>query len=160
MTAQDSELNYYERATCSKQWLEFNKGLAAELSAGLPPEEIRLLFRRIGERMAAAMPIARCDTVDALRDSFNLRWDAIGWGFASLHEQDGQLRITHACSPIAAAFGPDTSDWAGGFFEGAYQNWFEAQGIPSELRVRADSGEGSEPRRVVLRLGRFDGGAR
>jgi hypothetical protein len=165
MTDQESVLSYYQRATCSSQWLEFNRALAVELSAGLPPEEIRLLFRRIGERMAATMPVERCDTVRALREQMNQRWDAIGWGFADLHEQDDHLRITHACSPLAMAFGAESAGWACGFFEGAYQSWFAAQGIPASLRVRADTEEtdaGADAvaataaaRQVVLRLGRF-----
>ncbi len=134
--------------------MEFNRALAAELSAGLPPEEIRLLFNRIGERIAQALPVARCDTVDELNSHFNARWDSIEWGFASLHEEADHLRITHACSPLAMSFGPGAEDWVGSLFEGAYQSWFVAQGIPGGLRVRADAPSDSGPE-VVLRLGRF-----
>ena len=63
-------------------------------SPKLPPEEIRLLFNRIGERIAQALPVARCDTVDELNSHFNARWDSIEWGFASLHEEADHLRIT------------------------------------------------------------------
>lgn len=155
MTAKDPILDYYERATCSVQWMDFNRALAAELSAGLPSEELRLLFRRIGERIAQALPVARCDTVEELSTSFNARWSTINWGFASLHDDGDHLRITHACSPLATAFGPESQDWAPGFFEGAYQTWFSAQGIPSSLRVRADDMDAGGLPQVVLLLGRF-----
>ena len=49
MTTTTSLIGYYERITCSAQWLDFTRALAAELSAGLPPEENRRLFFRIGE---------------------------------------------------------------------------------------------------------------
>jgi hypothetical protein len=155
MTDQDPILAYYERITCSAQWMEFNRAMAAELSAGLPPEEIRLLFRRIGERVAKALPVARCDTLDELRWHFNARWEAIDWGFATLVEDDEHLRITHDCSPLATAFGPQAQDWASGFFEGAYQVWFAAQGTPPGLRVRAQAQPAAAPSQVLLRLGRF-----
>jgi hypothetical protein len=134
--------------------MEFNRALAAELSAGLPPEEIRQLFRRIGERVAAALPIARCDTVEQFRAGFNSRWASIDWGFATLQEQPDHLGIVHACSPLAMAFGPDAADWAGGFFEGAYQTWFAAQGTPAELQVRAQSSGADDLPQVVLHLGK------
>ena len=155
MTDKDTILSYYQRITCSAQWMEFNRAMAAELSAGLPPEEIRLLFRRIGERVAQALPVARCDTLDELGAGFNARWNAIDWGFATLVEVDDHLQITHACSPLAQAFGPEAPDWAGGFFEGAYQDWFAAQGTPPGLRVRAEAAGADGPAQVVLRLGRF-----
>jgi len=147
-------LSYYERSTCSVQWLEFNRALAAELSAGLPPEEIRQLFRRIGERVAVALPIERCDTVEQLRAGFNRQWKSIDWGFATLQEKSDHLGILHACSPLAMAFGPDATDWAGAFFEGAYQTWFAAQGTPAQLKVRADGSGAGELSQVFLRLGR------
>lgn len=155
MTDKDLFLSYYERSTCSAQWMEFNRAFAAELSAGLPPEDIRQLFRRIGERIALALPVERCDTVEQLRDGFNARWEAIDWGFALLEEQPDHLGIVHACSPLAMAFGPDTADWAAGFFEGAYQTWFAAQGTPADLRVRADVAGADGLPQVMLRLGRF-----
>jgi len=155
MTTQDPLLDYYERITCSAQWKQFNRALAAELGAGLPPEENRQLFARIGERVVQGMPVPRCNTLLELQAAFNAQWEAIDWGFCTLHETAEHLSITHACSPLAMAFGPDTADWSSGFFEGAYQAWFAAQGIPAELRVRIDApAEAGGPSKVVLKLGR------
>ena len=154
MTDKDLLLSYYERSTCSAQWMEFNRALASELSAGLPPEDIRQLFRRIGERVALALPVDRCDTVEQLRAGFNARWESIDWGFATLHEQPDHLRIVHACSPLAMAFGPESDQWATGFFEGAYQAWFAAQGTPPNLRVHAEGADVDGLPQVTLRLGK------
>jgi hypothetical protein len=155
MTDKDALLSYYESRTCSAQWMAFNRAFAAELGAGLPPEDIRQLFRRIGERIALAFPVERCDTVEQLGAAFNARWEAIDWGFATLQEQPDHLSIVHACSPLAMAFGPDAQDWAGGFFEGAYQTWFAAQGTPPALRVQAEAAPADGSPQVMLRLGRF-----
>ena len=162
MTTKDPSLisNYYERITCAVQWKEFNRALAAELTAGLPPEENRRLFTRIGERMARNLPIARCDTLAELQSAFNACWERIDWGVGILEETDDHVSIVHACSPMAMAFGPDSSDWAAGLFEGAYQTWFTAQGIPPDLRVRSETPPDvatavAPTRRVHLKLARF-----
>ncbi|CAN5800749.1 hypothetical protein BH11PSE13_BH11PSE13_15390 [soil metagenome] len=155
MISNETLLDYYERSTCSVQWLEFNRAFAAELSDGLPADEIRKLFYRIGGRIAEALPVARCDTVDELQLAFNARWDAIGWGFGTLHEEGEYLHITHACSPLAIAFGPASGpEWSSGFFEGAYGAWFVGQGMPAGLRVHAEV-PANPSSQILLRLGTF-----
>ena len=128
---------HYERRACSAQWLAFNRGMAAELSAGLPPKDLRQLFFRIGQRVADALPVSPCETLADLQSQFNARWDGIDWGFSSLREEADGLAITHACSPLAMAFGSEATGWSSGFFEGVYQAWFDAQRMPPSLRVTA-----------------------
>jgi len=155
MISDDALLHYYERTTCSPQWLEFNRAMAAELGAGLPPAELRALFFRIGERVAQTLPVARCDTLEELQAAFNARWEPIGWGLAALQDQGEHLQITHACSPLSIAFGEHAvADWAVGFLEGAYQAWFAAQGVPPTLSVRAVAPHPPTQRQVLLRLGK------
>ena len=154
MTDPDHALNYYERITCSVQWRAFGPALAAELAEGLPQDELRALFFRIGQRVASGSPLAKVDTVLELQSAFNAHWSAVDWGFTTLQETDEHLVLTHDCSPLAMAFGPPSLAWTAGFFEGAYQTWFVAQGIPRPLRVRADDAA-TPSSRVVLKLGRF-----
>lgn len=153
MNSSDPALGYYERTSCSAQWVDFNRALAAELAAGLPPEEVRQLFARIGTQIATSLPVARCDSVAELQASFNARWEGISWGVCNLREAADYLEITHACSPFAMAFGPASLGWAGGFFEGVYQTWFASQGIPAGLHVIADA-EAPGSSTFVLRLGK------
>lgn len=156
MNSSSPALAYYERTACSPQWLAFNRALALELSAGLPPEENRRLFARIGERVAQQLPLARCNTLAELEGAVNARWEAIGWGFGRLAEGAETLSITHDCSPLAVAFGAEAAGWTSGFLEGAYQAWFRAQGSPAGLRVQAMQGD-DEPAatQVRLALGKF-----
>ncbi len=154
MNFPETPLGYYERTSCSVQWLEFNRALAAELSSGLPPQEVRQLFSRIGAQVATALPVDRCDSVAELQAGFNSRWESISWGFSNLREEADYLEITHACSPFAMAFGPVSTDWAGGFFEGAYQTWFVSQGIPVGLQVRVEASSAADSRQIVLKLGK------
>ncbi|MFM9922979.1 cellulose biosynthesis protein BcsD [Variovorax sp. H27-G14] len=145
-------IEYYERNSCSSQWLEFNRGMALELSAGLPPEDLRQLFFRVGQRFAQALPNPPCATLDELQEQFNARWNGIHWGFTVLSEDAEGVAIAHACSPIAAAFGPATTNWSVGFFEGVYQAWFDAQHMPAELRVQALQPDAEAGPRIDLRL--------
>ncbi len=157
MTPSSPALAYYERMACSPQWLAFNHALALELSAGLPLEENRRLFARIGERVAQQFPLVRCNTLAEFEGAVNARWEAIGWGFGRLEEGAETLSITHDCSPLAAAFGADAAGWTCGFLEGAYQAWFRAQGSPAGLRVQAVTGgeEETSATQVRLALGKF-----
>ena len=159
MTPPSPALAYYERTACSAQWLAFNRALSIELSAGLPPEENRRLFARIGERVARELPVARCNTLGELEEAFNARWESIGWGFGRLEEGAQALSITHDCSPLAVAFGADAAGWTSGFLEGAYQAWFQAQGSPAGLRVQAmasnQEAADTPVTQVRLALGKF-----
>ncbi|WP_225784862.1 cellulose biosynthesis protein BcsD [Xenophilus sp. Marseille-Q4582] len=130
-------LLHYSEQAATPQWLPFHRALASELSAGLPETEIRRLFRRIGQRMAEALPVARCEDTGQLQQAFNAHWAALGWGVVVLEEQSAALRIVHACSPVARQFGPDGTAWAEGLLEGVYGRWFESQGLPPTLSVRA-----------------------
>lgn len=156
MTPTSPALAYYERTACSAQWLAFNRALAIELSAGLPSEENRRLFARIGARVAQQLPLAHCNTLAELEAAFNARWESIGWGVSRLEEGAETLSITHHCSPLAVAFGTDAAGWTSGFLEGAYQAWFHAQGSPAGLRVQAMTGEEeAATTQVRLALGKF-----
>lgn len=151
----ESILAYYEKTNGAVQWTGFNQAFAAELCAGLPSEEIRLLFFRIGTRVALASPVPRCNTLDELQMAFNERLQTIGWGFSTLQEQGEQLHISHACSPLAVAFGPTSgNEWTASFFEGVYQAWFDAQGMPAGLRVRAEEQASLSSSQILLTFGR------
>ncbi|RYF79676.1 MAG: hypothetical protein EOO29_16450 [Comamonadaceae bacterium] len=145
-------LHYGERAAIP-EWLHFNRAMALELAAGLPDAEIRRLFLRIGQRMADALPLPRCEDTVQLQQAFNAHWASLGWGVAVLSEEADALRITHACSPVARQFGPPAGDWAQGFFEGVYGRWFESQGLPAGLGVHALPASDT-PAVIELRLAR------
>ena len=145
-------LQFSEHAA-TPEWLHFHRALALELADGLPDAEIRRLFLRVGQRVAKALPVPRCEDTVQLQQAFNDHWAALGWGVTVLEEQGAALRIVHACSPVARQFGPETGDWAAGFFEGVYGHWFESQGLPANLAVRALPQQ-EHPSLIELRLSR------
>ena len=137
-------LLHYSQHAATPEWLHFHRALAAELAAGLPPAELRQLFVRIGQRVAETLPVPRCEDTLQLQKAFNDHWAALRWGVVVLEEQSAALRIVHACGPVAREFGVDGragdaggNAWAAVFFEGVYGRWFEAQGLPANLAVRA-----------------------
>ena len=155
MISTESVLEYYEKTNGAVQWTVFNQAFAAELCAGLPSEELRLLFFRIGTRVAHASPVPHCNTLKELQTAFNERLQTIGWGFSTLHEQGEHLHISHACSPLAVAFGATPgNEWTASFFEGVYQAWFDAQGVPAGLRVRAEEQASPSSSQIFLTFGR------
>jgi hypothetical protein len=147
-------LDHFERRACSAQWLAFNRGMAAELAAGLPPEDLHQLFFRIGENVARTFPVPPCASLAELEAEFNARWDGIDWGYSTLREEADGLRIRHACSPLAMAFGPESTGWSSGFFEGVYQTWFGSQRLPAALRVQALPSHPQPGAVIELRLAR------
>lgn len=146
-------LLHYSEHAATPEWLHFHRALALELAAGLPDEEVRWLFARVGQRVAEALPVPRCEDTAQLQQAFNDHWAALGWGVTVLEEQGAALRIVHACSPLARQFGPESGDWAAGFFEGVYGRWFESQGLPANLAVRTLP-EQAHANLIELRLSR------
>lgn len=119
---------YIHRLQCSRQWRGFLAALAEEFASALPPEELATLMARIGMRFAAEHPLPANDTVQALQDAMNRVWDSLDWGMAELGQSSEGMEITHRFSPVAAAFGEPHADWASGFLQGVYQQWFDAAG--------------------------------
>lgn len=77
MTDKDPFFSYYERSTCSVQWIAFNRAFGAELGAGLRFEDIRQLFHRIGERAAQALSIGPCEDLNGLGARFAAAADGL-----------------------------------------------------------------------------------
>ena len=119
---------YIHHLQCSRQWRGFLAAQAEEFASALPPQELATLMARIGMRFAAEHPLSARDTVQNLQDAINHAWSALDWGVAELGQSPAGMEITHRFSPLAAAFGEPHADWATGFLQGAYQQWFDAAG--------------------------------
>lgn len=119
-----------------------------------PAEDLHQLFFRIGENVARTFPVPPCASLAELEAEFNARWDGIDWGYGTLREEADGLRIRHACSPLAMAFGPESTGWSSGFLEGVYQTWFAGQRLPASLRVQALPSAAQPGAVIELRLAR------
>lgn len=96
-------------------------------------------MRRLGARFAHASPLPPCATLDELQIAMGRIWVNQDWGWVTLDEQQGSLRIAHFCAPLFTAFGPASAAWAPAFLEGVYQEWFR-QSQAGALNVRYIAG--------------------
>ena len=112
----------------------------------------RALSRRIGLRFATELPLPPQPTLDGVQAAMSQQWHDLDWGWVRLVQQADHVEIHHFCSPLTAAFGTPAVDWATGFLEGVYQQWFDQQGAPglAVSQTQAADGWGS----VSFRLGR------
>ncbi|SDV47845.1 cellulose biosynthesis protein BcsD [Chitinasiproducens palmae] len=151
MEQEKAKLDYYAEQQCSMQWRGFLGALADEMNEQLPVEDLRSLWRRIGERFAARAPLGDCQTIEDLQAAINTVWVRLGWGWASIGDQGDALTISHFCAPLRHAFGPDSANWSAAYLEGVYQTWFSALGVDASLRVRQVSDDLDN---LVFRLAR------
>ena len=128
-------LGYVVQERISGQWASFMLALSGELQAQLSSEQHRTLLVKVGQRFAQAQPISVGDTVTELTKAFNQIWQSQRWGYVRLTDEGNSLHIKHVLCPLATALAVDPI-LAGGFLEGAYQEWLQAAGAGRGLRVR------------------------
>ncbi len=132
-------VEYFAELQCSRQWKGFLRALAEEFSLQLPEADLQALMRRLGIRFAQGEPLPACQTLDELQIAMGRIWVAQDWGWVTLEESQGSLRIAHFCVPLFTALGPASLKWAPAFLEGVYQEWFR-QSQAGELQVRHVAG--------------------
>ncbi|OVZ63802.1 cellulose synthase [Pigmentiphaga sp. NML080357] len=132
-------LEYLGDRQASKQWKGFLNALVQEFASQLSEADLRALMRRVGSRFAEQSPLAECRTLDDVQFAMSKIWMANDWGWVTVEEENGSLRLSHNCSPLRAAFGQNASPWAPAFLEGAYQQWFEQLGSGKHLGVQQTS---------------------
>lgn len=110
------------------------EALASEFASALSPEDLRALMARVGMRFAVTHALPRCGTLEELQCAISAVWEPADWGWVHLTQAADHLDIHHTLSPLFSAFGSEHVSWAGGFLEGAYQQWFNQAGS-GQLRV-------------------------
>lgn len=140
------------RQQCARQWRHFLHALADEFATALAPADLRTLARRIGLRFAGELPLPAQPTLDGVQAAMSRQWQDLDWGWVNLVQHADHVEIQHFCSPLSAAFGASGAEWACGFLEGVYQQWFDQQGAPGlqVAQIQAADGWGS----ARFRLGR------
>lgn len=148
--------NYFRSQQVSLQWLPVLRAMASELSEQIDPEDLRLLFARIGERFAKDVEDRFDDvqTIAQLEENLNGFWAQVNWGWVSLTEAKGFVEIEHQAAPLAEAFGDDALGWSIGLLEGFYQNVFGQLGAGESMRVKGLD-EISSAMSIHLRFGQY-----
>lgn len=127
-----------QRLQCQRQWRGFLHALGQEFAAALSAQDLATLMARIGVRFAAQHPLGPSEHVTELQQAMNAVWDSLDWGQVELVQSSSGMEIQHRFSPLVAALGEAEANWATGFLQGAYQQWFDAAGAGG-LRVQTIS---------------------
>lgn len=129
--------NYLREQQISLQWVPILRYMATELRAQLSEEELRLIFVKIGQRLATDMgsDFEGLQTLSGVEEKMNDLWARINWGWVEIKEAGGGMDVRHQCAPLAEAFGDDALRWSVGLLEGFYQTVFYSLGASNSLRV-------------------------
>lgn len=145
---------YLARRSVGAQWRGFLRAMVETLDEHVDAQGRAALMRAIGTRMAAAMPLAYCDTLAGLEARMNEALAAAEWGFCRLTFDSAacQLLITHGAAPAVGTNEDADGAWAGAVLEGLYGAWFAGQpGADAALRPVIS---GWTPGEAVLHYGR------
>lgn len=130
-------LNYYSGQHCHRQWRLFLELLFDELhrSAG---EGAAGFWQHIGQRMAEAMNIAECATLEDLESVINETLDQLDWGWVNITPEGNNMRICHSACPIPGSNQAhlETSLMAmSALLEGLYKEWLHQQGGEADVPI-------------------------
>ncbi|HEX3864800.1 MAG TPA: cellulose biosynthesis protein BcsD [Stellaceae bacterium] len=128
-------LRYYAQQQCSRQWVHFLAGMFAEFEDRVDPMEADQFLETLGARMARSLPLRRCESLEELEDDINAVLEGIDWGWARVSENGRFVEITHGSYPIIPQDDSRRS-WMVPVLEGAYTEWFGAQGADPGFSAR------------------------
>lgn len=154
----DNQLeNYFRSQQVSLQWLPMLRAMATELAEHTEASDLRRLFFKIGQRLAADTGdlFQSAKSLTELEEYLNDFWMRINWGWVKFAENESYIDISHHASPLAEAFGDGALPWSVGLMEGFYQSVFHVLGASETIVVREVMGL-SSGMDVRLHFGRID----
>ena len=155
--ANDQLANYFRAQQISLQWLPMLRAMATELAEHTEASDLRRLFFKIGQRLAAETGdlFQSAKSLTELEEYLNDFWMRINWGWVEFTENESYIDISHHASPLAEAFGDGALAWSVGLMEGFYQSVFHVLGASETIVVREVMGL-SSGMDVRLHFGRID----
>lgn len=138
--AQHLTQHYYQQRHCAEQWRDFLRLFVAELFTSAGESEGCAFLRHIGSRMAAEMPLTKCDTLEELEADLNALWQRMDWGWVKLLPRERSIAIVHGAYPLPARGQEDQQRGGkalGAILEGAYATWLAEQGGASTVPLQA-----------------------
>lgn len=132
-----SSLNYYAQRNCAEQWRVFLSEFVSEFYDQVDGDLAESFLQRVGTRLAQALPVPPCNSLEEAAAAINRILDQIQWGWVEVHEAGSHLRIVHGAYPIVPMYQNAPESWLLPVLEGAYTEWFRALGGPGDLRARA-----------------------
>ena len=130
-------LNYYAQRNCAEQWRVFLSEMISEFYDQVDTELAENFFHRVGTRLAQALPLPPCASLEEVSTALNRVLDQIEWGWVEIQEAGNHIRIVHGAYPIVPMYQNAPEAWLVPVLEGAYTGWFRSLGGQPELRARA-----------------------
>ena len=130
-------LNYYAQRNCAQQWRAFLSEMVSEFYDQVDGELALNFFQRVGARLAQALPLGPCSSLEEVAAGINRILDQIDWGWVEIQETGNHIRISHGAYPIVPMYQNAPEAWLLPVLEGAYTEWFRSLGGQPELRARA-----------------------
>ena len=149
-----ASLNYYAQRNCAMQWRVFLSELVSEFYDQVDGDVAESFLQRVGGRMAQALPLPPCNSLEEAAAALNRILDDIDWGWADIEEVGNHIRIVHGAYPVVPMYQNAPEAWVIPVLEGAYTSWFRSLGGPGELRARATGRPQSPLSPVELLYGR------
>jgi hypothetical protein len=155
MQTDPAALAYLARRDVSMQWRGFLRALLETLDVHLDRQSRDALLRAVGERLAAAMPLAPAETLAVLEVRMNEALAAAAWGHVRLHldPQDRALHFAHSAAPCISTRDDEAGAWLGSVLEGLYATWLSAQPGGGEAGLARLRLVRLEPGLATLRFG-------
>lgn len=121
----------------SRQWSIFLSELLGELEVRVEdPALLDKLLRRVGARLAGALPLPGVTTLEDMETGLNKVLTEIEWGWVTITERPRFLVLTHGAFPIFAD-PTEPPSWQVPVLESAYSEWLRILGGDPALSVRS-----------------------
>lgn len=130
----DAGAAYHAALLGSEPLPGFFAAVADELYAVAGPDNAAAFLRQAGRRMAAALPLAGVETLEALEAAMNAQLVAVHWGWVRLAEVEAGIRIRHGALPLLP--GAAATPAALALLEGLYTLWMQQAGGGEHLQAR------------------------
>jgi hypothetical protein len=134
-----SIIAYFAQRQVSRQWRPFLAALSDELFENLAEDQASGFLRQVGRRMAASLPLAPVETLEALEAEANRTLAELDWGVTQLAAGPEAVTITHRAFPcrLDQREGRHWPRALAAVSEGLYTAWMSAQGAGPVLAARA-----------------------
>ena len=128
MSTMQVNLDYFTQRHCSTQWRLFVSELVREFHTQVDRDLASGFFRQVGRRMAAALPLGPCDTLEAVEQALNRVLGDMDWGWVRVREGERALELTHGAYPVVPIGEHGIDAWLVPLLEGAYTEWLTGLG--------------------------------
>jgi hypothetical protein len=131
-----ASLNYYAQRNCSEQWRVFLSEMISEFYDQVDSGMAESFFHRVGTRLAQALPLPPCGSLDEVATGLNRLFDQLEWGWVEVREAGSHIQIVHGAYPVVPMYQNAPEAWILPVLEGAYTEWFRSLGGQPELQAK------------------------